>query len=72
MIKCDEAREVRQAGFADYLSGAGKLAQLRNWWYDISWLIVKRNMEKSAREIFDGNDVCITTDEAPWRIYWFR
>ena len=63
--------EVRQARFADILSGAGKLAKLRNLWDDISWLIVKRNMDKSAREIFAGNDFC-KTNEAPWRIYWFR
>ena len=31
MIKLDEAHQVRQAAFADDLSGAGKLAKLRNW-----------------------------------------
>ena len=59
------------------LSGAGKLTQLRKWWDNIviygpplgyfpradkSWLIVKPNLEQSAKEIFAGTDVCITTN----------
>ena len=35
MIKLDEAYEVRQAAFADDLSVAGKLTQLRKWWDNI-------------------------------------
>ena len=77
MIKLDEAHEVRQAAFADDLSGAGKLIQLRKWWDNIviyglplgyfaradkSWLIVKPNLEQSPGEIFADTDVSITTD----------
>ena len=35
MIKLDEAHEGRQAAFADDLSCAGKLTQLRKWWDNI-------------------------------------
>ena len=69
MVKLDEAYEVRQAAFADDLSGAGKLTQLRKWWDNIViygpplgyfpradkfCLIVKPNLEQSAKEIFAG------------------
>ena len=77
IIKLDEAHEVRQAAFVNHLNGAGKLAQLHDWWVNIliygprlgyfpradkSWLIFKPNREQSAKEIFTGTDVCITTD----------
>ena len=71
------AHEVRHVAFADDLSGAGRLVQLRSWWDNIvsrgpllgyylradkSWLIVKPDLLVAAEEIFAGTDVRISTD----------
>ncbi|CAB4006460.1 Hypothetical predicted protein [Paramuricea clavata] len=71
------AHEVRHIAFADELSGAGRLVQLRSRWDNIvshgpllgyypradkSWLIVKPDLLVAAEEIFAGADVRISTD----------
>ena len=74
IIKLDESHEARPASFANDLSGAGKLLLSTTQLVgkhgprlgyipraDKSWFIVKSNLEQSARKIFAGTDVCITT-----------
>ncbi|XP_028417275.1 uncharacterized protein LOC114541674 [Dendronephthya gigantea] len=77
MIKSGEASDVRHVAYADDLSGAGKLMQLRAWWEKIavhgpslgyypradkSWLIVKPHLEQTAIEIFAGTNVRISSE----------
>ena len=76
-IKDDTTGEIKQAAFADDLSGAGKLTQLRSWWDNImqsgpllgyypradkSWLIIKQDLLQEATEIFKGTDMKITVE----------
>ena len=77
MIKLDDAQDVRHVAFADDLCGAGKLLQLRSWWDNIvvhgphlcyypradkSRLIVKPHLEETAKKIFAGTEVRISTN----------
>ena len=70
------AGKVKQAAFADDLTGAGKLSALRTWWDAIietgkfvgyhakpskSWLIVKKQYLEIANQIFDGAGIKITS-----------
>jgi hypothetical protein len=72
-----EVNGIKQAGFADDLSGAGSLVDLKAWWEKIaslgpkigyyakiskSWLIVKPEFEAEAQEIFAGSGINITTE----------
>ena len=72
-----EINNIKQVGFADDLSGAGSLLDLKAWWKKIallgpkigyytktskSWLIVKPEFEAEAREIFADSGLNITTE----------
>ena len=74
--KCMTAEKAKQVGFADDLTGGGKLLWLRQWFdaivqngpmygYDAeptkSWLIVKEEQLVMAEHIFAGTGVRITT-----------
>ena len=78
MIKTDDAQDVRHVAFADDLCGAGKLVQLRFRWDNIvvhvphlgyypradrCWLIVNSHLEETAKNIFAGTDVRISSNE---------
>eukprot|EP00794_Sanderia_malayensis_P017855 gene17855-biopygen15282 len=69
---------IKHAAFADDLGGAGKLHVVRSWWNHIvefgpklgyfpnatkSWIVIKPDVEQEAREIFDGTNIQITTEE---------
>eukprot|EP00794_Sanderia_malayensis_P014696 gene14696-biopygen11793 len=69
---------IKHAAFADDLGGAGKLHVVRSWWNRIvefgpklgyfpnatkPWLVIKLDVEQEAREIFDGTNIQITTEE---------
>ena len=77
LIKNSQTNSVRHVAFADDLSGAGKLIDLRVWWenitthgpllgyyprWDKSWLVVKPHLLDAAKEIFTGTNVQITAD----------
>ena len=68
---------MKHVAFADDLSGAGDLINVRRWWDNIviygpklgcnpnaakSWLIVKAETEEMAREIFRGTRIKITIE----------
>ena len=68
--------KVKQAAFADDLTGAGRLTELRKWWDAIvetgkfvgyyakpskSWLIVKEQYRENADQIFTGAGIQITS-----------
>ena len=68
---------MKHVAFADDLSGAGDLTNVRRWWDNIviygpklgynpnaakSWLIVKPETEEMAREIFRGTRIKITIE----------
>ena len=69
--------DTKQAGFADDLSGAEKLINLRLWWDNIftfgpllgyypnaskTWLVVKPQLLSEARRIFEGTGIKITVE----------
>ena len=71
------AEKIKQAAFADDLTGAGKLSTLRTWWdatietgkfmgyyakSSKSWLIVKEQYQGIANQIFAGAGVNITSN----------
>ena len=69
--------KARHSAFADDLTGAGTIVQLRKWWDLIidfgvfigytakptkSWLIVKEEYLQNAQKIFEGTGIQITTE----------
>ena len=69
--------KARQSAYADDLSGAGKIEQLKEWWDSIlyygpfigyyakpskSWLIIKEEHLLNATEVFAGTGLQITTE----------
>ena len=68
--------ETKQVWYADNATGAGSCSNLRKWWDRISsvgpkygyfpkssksHLVVKPEFEESAKSIFEGTNICITT-----------
>ena len=77
IVGCDETHKVRQAAFADDLTGVGKLNQLLSWWKMIvhfgpyigyyakpskSWLIVKEEYYNEAMEMFSDTGLNVTME----------
>ena len=73
----DEETKARQCAYADDLTGAGTITELKKWWDIViefgpylgyyakpekSWLIIKRQYEEQAREIFSQSGLKITTE----------
>ena len=73
---CEEPN-IRHAAYADDISGAGKLKDLKTWWDNVteygpklgyypepskSWLIVKSEYHKQAENIFADTGIQITMD----------
>lgn len=69
--------KIRQVAFADDLSGAGSLQELKNWWKYLceigpsfgyfpnpnkSWLIVKSNFTNEAHAIFTDTEIQVTNE----------
>ena len=76
-IIATDDKSVRHVAFADDITGAGKLAALKQWWNLIidygkylgytanpgkSWLIVKPQYHMQAEIIFRGSGIQITTE----------
>ena len=74
---CSQNSTVKQAAFADDLIGADRLAELRTYWDNVckfgpplgyyskaskSWLVVKEDRFESAKRIFEGTNINITTE----------
>ena len=72
-----DPEKMKHVAYADDLGGGSKLEKLREWWDRCvqygpvmgyhqkpskSWIIVKRENLKKARELFDGTGVKITLD----------
>ena len=68
--------ETKQVWYADDATGAGSCSNLRKWWDRISsvgpkygyfpkssksYLVVKPEFEESAKSIFEGTNICITS-----------
>ena len=77
IIKNDDTTNIKHVAFADDISGAGKIEQLRKWWENIvthgpllgyypnankSWLVVKQHLLDEASELFNDTDVNITVE----------
>ena len=68
---------VQQCWYADFSAGGGDILNLK-WWWDLlsvlgpwygyfpnrtkSWLVVKEDAVDTAREVFNGSNIHITTD----------
>ena len=76
-VNGNERVQIKHIAFADDLTGAGKLENLRKWWdlintfgkyigYDAnpgkSWLIVKANYSEEATKCFANTGINITTE----------
>ena len=76
-IKNGDTNNIKHAAFADDISGAGKIDELRKWWENItthgpllgyypnpdkSWLVVKQELFDKATEKFNDTGVNITTE----------
>ena len=76
-IKNGGTNNIKHAAFADDISGAGKIEELRKWWENItthgpllgyypnpdkSWLVVKQELFDKATEKFNDTGVNITTE----------
>ena len=74
---CYEKTNVKQVAYADDLSGAGKISDLKNWWDLVtelgptmgyipnaakSVLIVKPDQYDCAKHLFEGSEVVITKE----------
>ena len=77
MINSNTTNPIKQVAYADDLTGAGNVANLRSWFQRIteigpkfgynaeptkSWLIVKEEKFDEAERVFAGTGVNITTD----------
>ena len=71
--------ETKHVAFADDLTGAGKLIQIKSWWDHLqtmgpkygyypkpskSFIIVKHQYEQKAREIFSNTNINVTVSRA--------
>ena len=69
------ASTAKQCWFADDASGAGRVAQIKDWWDPLNilgpnlgyfpksekcWIIVKPEKEESVREAFHGTAIGVT------------
>lgn len=77
LLSVIKTENVRYVAYADDLSGAGKIGDLRKWWGSVvahgpsigyypnsfkSWIIVKPEKLKEAERIFSNTNINITID----------